>query len=112
MMEDMKMKTPQEKINRRIAKMDEWVKKNRLKKSHPTTRISIDLVLERGIHCQNKDELATALFDLSLLDYEIVGLYRIGHPTDISIYIALKKKDTTTKSIDADFVEKVLSWCD
>lgn len=106
------MMTPHEKINRRISKIDEWIRKNRLKKSHSTPYIVLNQFLEHCTICHSKDEVSVALFDLSLMDYEISGLYLVNHRPEKAIYIELKKKDQTTKSIDADFVETVLSWCD
>ena len=93
-------------IRSAIQKTDKWMRQRRKRHAPPVAIFVIGFNGTKELPSKTKDDIAASLFDCALRGDELAGIYVHRN------YIELIFDGQTGNPIDADFVEKVLSWCD
>lgn len=89
-----------------IQKTDGWIRQRRKRHAPPVAIFIVGINGTKELPSETKDDIASSLFDCALRGDELASIHYRRN------YIELIFDGPTGYPIDADFVEKVLSWCD
>ena len=93
-------------IESEIQRIDRWMRQRRKRHAPPVRIIIVGVNGTKELPSSTKDDIASSLFDCALRGDDLAWIYCWRN------YIKLILDGQTEYPIDADFVEKVLSWCD
>lgn len=93
-------------IESEIQRADRWMRQRRKRHAPPVTIVVVGVNGTKELPSYTKDDIASSLFDCALRGDELAYIHFDRN------YIELIFDGQTGYPIDADFVDKVLSWCD